>query len=89
MATVFWDKKGVLLVDFMEHRTAKKEVYWETLCRLQRATQIKRRDILSSGVVHIHDNTVSQCQYSDKTTVLQKFEQDVFDHSPYSPDSSK
>jgi hypothetical protein len=31
MATVFWDRKGVLMVEFMQQETAiKSEVHYET-----------------------------------------------------------
>jgi hypothetical protein len=51
MATVLRNRKGVLLVDFMHQGTTiTKEVYCETLCRLRRAIQNKRRGMLSSDV---------------------------------------
>jgi hypothetical protein len=57
LATVFWDTKGVLLVDFMpQGTTITSEVYCETLKKLQRAIQNKRRGMLTSGVVLLHDN---------------------------------
>jgi hypothetical protein len=31
MATVFWDRKGVLMVEFMQQGTTVLEVYCETL----------------------------------------------------------
>ncbi|KAL4092199.1 hypothetical protein QTP88_026740 [Uroleucon formosanum] len=44
MATVFWDEKGVLLVDFMERGTTiTADVYCETLNKLGRAIQNRRR----------------------------------------------
>jgi hypothetical protein len=57
MATVFWDTKGVLLVDFMpQGTTITSEVYCEMLKKLQRAIQNKRARMLTSGVVLLHDN---------------------------------
>lgn len=86
MATVFWDHKGVLLVDFMEPRTTiTKEVYCETLRRLRRAIQNKRRGMLSSGVVLIHDNARPHSANMTKD-LLKKFKWEVFEHPPYSPD---
>jgi hypothetical protein len=42
MATVFWDRKEVLMVGFMQQGTAiMSEVYWRTLKKLQRAIQTK------------------------------------------------
>jgi hypothetical protein len=38
MATVFWDRKGVLMVEFMEQgATITSEVFCETLRKLLRA----------------------------------------------------
>lgn len=77
MATVFWDRKGVLLIKFMEPGTMiTSETYCETLKKLRRAIENKRRGMLTSGVVLLHDNTQA---------LLQKFHWDLFDHSPYSP----
>lgn len=86
MATVFWDQKGVLLVDFMEQGTTiNKETYCETLRRLRRAIQNKRRGMLSSGVILIHDNARPHSANVTKQ-LLQQFKWEVFDHPPYSPD---
>ena len=57
MATVFWDRKGVLLIEFMEPGTTiTSETYCETLKKLRRAIENKRRGMLMSGVVLLHDN---------------------------------
>ncbi|XP_046407890.1 histone-lysine N-methyltransferase SETMAR-like [Ischnura elegans] len=62
MATVFWDQQGVLLVEFMEPGTTiTAAVYCETLRRLRRAIQNKRRGKLTAGVVLIHDNARPHC----------------------------
>jgi hypothetical protein len=57
MATVFWDRKGVLLVEFMPQGIAiNAESYCETLRRLRYDIQSRRRGLLSSGVMLPHDN---------------------------------
>lgn len=86
MVTVFWDAKGILLVDFMERGTTiTSAVYCETLKRLRRAIQNKRRGLLASGVVFVHDN--ARPHTAQRTSqLLTKFKWDVFDHPPYSPD---
>jgi len=57
MATVFWDRKGVLLNEFMEPGTTiTSETYCETLKKLCRAIEKKRRGMFTSGVVLLHDN---------------------------------
>jgi glycine cleavage system protein P-like pyridoxal-binding family len=86
MATVFWDRKGVLLIEFTEPGTTiTSEMYCETLKKLHRAIQNKRRGMLTSGVVLLHDNThphTAACTHA----LLQQFRWDLFDHPPYSPD---
>jgi hypothetical protein len=59
MVTVFWDRKGVLTVEFMQKETIiTSEVYCETLKELRRDIQNKRRGMLTYGVrvVLLHDN---------------------------------
>ena len=57
MATVFWDRKGVLVVDFMAHGTTiNADRYCETLKKLRRAIQNWRRGMLTKGVCLLHDN---------------------------------
>jgi hypothetical protein len=41
IATVFWDRKGVLMVDFMQQGSTMSEVYCETLKKVCRAIQKK------------------------------------------------
>ena len=76
----------MLQVEFMpQGTTINSAVYCETLKRLRRAIQNKRRGILTSGIVLIHDNA---CPHSAAATqqILKQFKWDVFDHPPYSPD---
>ena len=57
MATVFWDRQGVLLVDFMPRNTTiSADAFCATLRRLLKAIQNRRRSKLSRGIVLIHDN---------------------------------
>ncbi|KAJ4442497.1 hypothetical protein ANN_04084 [Periplaneta americana] len=57
MCTVFWDRKGILLIDFLPRaETVNADRYCETLRKLRRAIQNKRRGMLTAGVVLLHDN---------------------------------
>lgn len=86
MATVFWDSKGVLLIEFMERgATINGDAYIETMKPLRRAIQNNRHDLLSSGVVFLHDNARPHAAQKTKD-LLDKFKWDVFAHPPYSPD---
>ena len=57
MATVFWDRKGVLLVDFMANGTTiNADRCCETLKKLRRAIQNRRRGMPTKGLCLLHDN---------------------------------
>lgn len=86
MATIFWDSKGVLLIDYLPRgETITAERYCEVLRKLRRAIQNKRRGKLTKTVFLFHDNarphTARQTQ-----DLLESFRWDVFGHPPYSPD---
>jgi histone-lysine N-methyltransferase SETMAR len=87
MATVFWGRKGVLLVKFMqEETTITSEMYCKTLNKKQcRAIQDKRCGMLTSSVVAFHNNV---CPHTAAHTraLLQHFNCELFDHPLYSPD---
>ncbi|GFW29135.1 histone-lysine N-methyltransferase SETMAR [Trichonephila clavipes] len=86
MCTVFWDSKGILLIDFLlRGQTINAAVYCETLRKLRHAIQNKRRGFLPKGVVFFHDNARPHTANVTKT-LLRGFGWDVFDHPPYSPD---
>jgi hypothetical protein len=58
MAALFCDRKGVLMVEFMQQGTITSEVYCEMLGKLRRAIQSKRHRMKTSNIliVLIHDN---------------------------------
>jgi histone-lysine N-methyltransferase SETMAR len=85
MATVFWDRKGVLLIESMEPGTTiTSETYCETLKKLRRAIENKRRGMLTTGVVLLHDNARPHTAACTQA-LLQKFRWDLFDHPLYNP----
>ena len=58
MASVFWDRQGILQVEFMPPGTSINVVaYCQTLKRLRRAIQNKCRGMLTNGIPLLHDNT--------------------------------
>jgi hypothetical protein len=86
MATVFWDSKGVLMVEFMQKGTKiTSEVYCKTLENLHRAIQNKRHEMLTSSVVLLQDN-VHLHTVARTWALLEHFKWELFDHLPYSPD---
>jgi histone-lysine N-methyltransferase SETMAR len=85
MTPVFWDRKGVLLVDFMPHGTTiNAAAYCETLKRLRRAIQNRRRGMLTCGVTLLHDNARPHTARPTQQ-LLQSFNWEVLDHPAHSP----
>lgn len=86
MCTVFWDRQGVLLVDFLPRGdTIKAQTYCETLTRLRRAIQNKRRSKLSKGIVLLHDNARPHVAHRTRDLIT-SYGWEQLDHPPYSPD---
>ena len=57
MCTVFWDRQGVLLVEFLpQGTTINSAVYCEMLKKLRHAIQNKRHGMLSATILLLHDN---------------------------------
>jgi histone-lysine N-methyltransferase SETMAR len=65
--------------------TITSETNCETLEKLRRAIENKRRGVLTSGVVLLHDNTRPNTAARTQA-LLQKFRWNLFDHPPYSLD---
>ena len=85
MASVFWDRNEILLVEFMPPGAAiNAAAYYDTLTRLRRAIQNDRRGMLSRGVCLLHDNARPHSAHVT-TALLEKFKWDILDHPPYSP----
>jgi hypothetical protein len=86
MATVFWDIKGVLLMEFMQQwTTITSEDYCETQKVLHKAIQNKRRGMLTPGVVLLHESA-SPYAAARTRALLEHFNWELFDHPPYNPD---
>jgi len=86
MASVFWDHKGIILIEYLpQGETINAARYCETLKKLRRAIQNKRRGLLTSGVCLLHDNARPHTANVTKQ-LLDSFGWDVLNHPPYSPD---
>jgi hypothetical protein len=84
--SVFWGRKGILLVDFMPLCPAiNAAACCDTWTRLRQAIQNKRRGMLSRGVCLLYDNTRPHSAHFT-TALLEKFKSDVLDHPLYSPE---
>ncbi|UYV72103.1 hypothetical protein LAZ67_9001818 [Cordylochernes scorpioides] len=86
MATIFWDRKGILLCDFMRRgTTVNSDRYCETLKQLRRAIKNKRRGMLTKGVRFHYDNSRSPTA-RQTTALFAEFEWELVSHPPYSSD---
>ncbi|GFU75811.1 mariner Mos1 transposase [Trichonephila clavipes] len=86
MATLLWDRHGVLLVEFMQQGTTiNTAAYCATLTKLRRAIQNKRRGLLTSTVLLLHDNARPHSAINTQN-LIRSFECEQIDHPPYSPD---
>ena len=86
MATVFWDAKGVIMLDFLPKRSTITGVYYANLLdQLRTAIREKRRGKLSKGVLLQQDNArVHTCKVAMDAVERNGYE--LIPHSAYSPD---
>jgi hypothetical protein len=83
MCTVFGDRKGILLADFLpQGSTINAGVYCDTLKKLRQAIQNKRRGMLSRRVVMIHDDARPHTAAATQNLIT-TFGWEQFDHPPY------
>ena len=86
MVTVFWDEKGLLLLEFMPQKTTiTVQTYANTITALRGAIKEKRREKLSADVLLLHDNAPVYMSAKSQAAIRQcGFQQ--LNHPPYSPD---
>ena len=86
MATVFWDTKGVIMLDFLPKRSTITGVYSANLLdQLRTAIHEKRRGKLSKGVLLQQDNArVHTCKVAMDAVESNGYE--LIPHPAYSPD---
>lgn len=82
MASVLWDRKGILLIGFLPRgQTINADTYGATLKRLRLTIQNCRWGPLTSGVCLLHDN--AQPHTAEQIPkLLEKFGWENFDHLP-------
>jgi hypothetical protein len=85
MAAVFWDRKGVLMVEFVQQGITITRVLHNTKKNLNRAIQNKRCGMMTSDLVLLHDN-VSLHTPAHIRALLEHFKWELFDHPSYNPD---
>ncbi|KAF6198043.1 hypothetical protein GE061_007789 [Apolygus lucorum] len=88
LATVFWDCRGVLLIDFLhERRTINAEYYCGLLHQVRQAYRTKRRDCPIREVLLLHDNARPHTAALTREK-LEEMHWTTVEHPPYSPDLS-
>ena len=85
MATVFWDKDGIILLDFLEGQKTITASYYEKVLRKLSALAKKRRGKLHRQILFHHDNAPAHTAKT-VTTTLREFRWEILSHPPYSPD---
>jgi hypothetical protein len=82
-ATIFWDRKEPLLINFLPRDTINIAAYCETLKKLNQAIPNKRRGMLTRGVCLLHDNTHPHtARARAMQELLQSFKWEVLAHPP-------
>lgn len=86
MATVFWDKEGILLIEWLPRgATINSNYYIEILHKLREAIKQKRRGKLSRGILLQQDNARPHTSQATMAAITDLgFE--LLPHPPYSPD---
>jgi len=96
MATVFWDRKGVLLIEFLPDvtDTGRKYInivngyrYFDTVIKLKQAIKMKRPEMLSNGVFLIQNNDRPR-KHELVQHFIDGFGWKLFPHPAYSPDTA-
>ena len=86
MASVFWDVKGIIFIDYLQKGTTINSVYYCALLDRLKAEIAKKRPHLQKKKVLFHQDN-APCHKSMKTVV--KFNElgfELLTHPPYSPD---
>lgn len=86
MATVFWDAKGIIYIDYLEKgKTITGQYYAQLLQRLKHEVSAKRPHMAKKKILFHHDNAPAHTSIVAVAKINDlKFE--LMPHPPYSPD---
>jgi len=86
LASIFWDKDGILLTDYLpKGQTIKAEYYSSLLVQMKDTLKEKFRGKVTKAVLFLHDNTPAHRALAiQKKLAYLGFQ--CLDHPPYSPD---
>lgn len=86
MATVFWDSKGIILIDYLEKgKTITGQYYADLLDRFNAKLKEKRPHLSKKKVLFHHDNAPAHSS-AISTAKLVELRYELLPHPPYSPD---
>lgn len=86
LASVFWDAKGILFVDYLQTgKTINSEYYCNLLDKLKEEIQKKRPGLQKKKIIFHQDN--APCHKSILTMAkISELKYELLEHPPYSPD---
>lgn len=86
MATVFWDARGVIFIDYLQKgKTITGEYYASLLDQLNEKLKEKRPHLARKKVLFHHDNAPAHSS-AIATAKLVELRFEILPHAPYSPD---
>ena len=86
MASVFWDKRGVIHVDFLPcGATVNSEYYCRVLSDVHTRLRKIRHGLITKGVLSLQDNALPHTAHCT-SCILQQLGWEVLPHPLYSPD---
>jgi len=86
LASVLWDSKGVLMIDYLERGKTVTGVYYaELIQKLRSAIKEKWRGKLSDGAL-LHQNNVPVHTSAVAMATIREYGFALLSHLPYSPD---
>lgn len=86
LMSVFWDVRGIILVDFLTRGQMINGAYYSNLMsQLREAIKTKRRGMLTRGVLLLHDNAPIHKSVIAQTEIKRCGYVEL-NHPPYSPD---
>lgn len=86
LASIFWDVRGIIMIDYLEHgKTINKEYYCALLDRFDVEIKAKRPHLARKKILYHQDNAPSHSAHLT-TNKLNELRYEVLAHPPYSPD---
>lgn len=86
MASVFWDSKGIIMVDYLtKGKTINSEYYIKLLIRLKEEIALKRPGMQKKKILFHQDNAPIHKSYATMSK-LDELHFELLPHPPYSPD---